>query len=60
MKKLFLITRLFFSIFIQASRKIAYQPQTAQLPGFSTSLNQQQNFVRGLHTFLFRKLVTAI
>jgi hypothetical protein len=51
MKKMFLITRVFFSIFIQASRKIAYQPQTVQLPNV-WSLDQQQNFTYALRLLL--------
>jgi hypothetical protein len=57
MKKLFLITRLFFSVFIQASRKIAYQPQTVQLPGVRISLDQQQNFASVLRILFNWKAV---
>lgn len=60
MKEFFFTTRLLFSIFIQASRKITYQPRTAQLPDVRINLNQQQNFTSTLSILLFGKLFTAM
>lgn len=57
MEKLFFITSLFFSIFIQASRKNAYQPQIVELSGVRISLDQQQNFACVLPFFLIGKLL---
>lgn len=60
MKKFFFTTRLSFSNFVQASRKITYQPRTVQLPDVRINLNQQQNFISALRILLFGKLFTAM
>ena len=60
MENIFLIAQSYFLFLIQASRKIPYQPQTAQLPGFRINLIRQQNSRIALRIPLSRKLVTVI